>query len=466
MANETLTFDAAGSNIDGSSPGSPLLIGPGSNYGLREGTEFPAAPLNVMYAGSVDMDGELPVSRRYGNRTLTIKLMMDDATGTQLAALQAKYAKLQRSGGTLKRVLPNGDVRVYDILAADGWSPSYDFAYWLGDVVEVTMTLPSAPLSRGVEVDLGDNVETTLPALVFTDSVPGDVDGLGRLVIDEDQAQLQRTVMWGIQCRNYSSASTAALFFQAEALTVLAGALAAGPAGASGSGNNTIFNTSLSNLAFISQWEMAGTHVGTFRVFARFQVPVTNSGTISLRMYSQVGLDPFNYGDVVSFASSTYDGDWLLVDLGLVNARAALKGTRSLKIGLDAKSTTLNDDLYTDWLMLIPGDEGSGYASASLVGAEPLYPLNASGTMQIDHQSVESRVSAGTTWGRPWTYEGDYLLVPPSGPEARTVRVIVKASRGRPLTPVLPAGFNASGYPDAGIDDISARLYVTPRYVN
>jgi hypothetical protein len=466
MANESLIFDAAGSNIDGSSPGSPLLIGPGSNYGLREGTEFPAAPLDVMYASSVDMDGELPVHRRYGNRTLTVKLMMDDSTGALLAALQAKYAKFQRSGGTLKRVLPNGDVRIYDILAADGWSPSYDFAYWLGDVVEVTMTLPAAPLSRGVEVDLGDNVETTLPALIFTDSVPGDVEGLGRLVIDEDQAQLQRTVMWGIQCANYSSASTANLFFQAEALTVLAGATAVGPAGASGAGSNTIFNTSLSNLAFISQWQLSGTHAGTFRAFARFQVPVTNTGTVSLRMYYQSGLDPFNYGDTVSFASSTYGGNWLLVDLGLVNARTALKGTRSLTIGLDAMSTTLNDDLYTDWLMLIPGDEGSGCASSSLAGADPINPLNASGTMQVDYQSVESRVSAGTTWGRPAKYEGDYLMVPPSGPEARTVRVIVKASRGRLFGPVLPAGFSASNYADAGIDDISARLYVTPRYVN
>ena len=49
---------------------------------------------------------------------------MDDPTGTALAALQAKFAKLQAEGGTLKRTLKNGNVRIYDIIAADGWNPS------------------------------------------------------------------------------------------------------------------------------------------------------------------------------------------------------------------------------------------------------------------------------------------------------------------------------------------------------
>ena len=120
MADEILTFDAASSNVDGTDPGSPLLIGPGTNYGLLPGTEFPAAPQNVMYASSADTEGEAPVQRLYGNRTLTIKLQMQDPAGTDLAALQAKFAKLQAEGGTLKRTLKNGNVRIYDIIAGDG----------------------------------------------------------------------------------------------------------------------------------------------------------------------------------------------------------------------------------------------------------------------------------------------------------------------------------------------------------
>ena len=36
---------------------------------------------------------------------------------------------------------------------------------------------------------MGDNTETTLPVLVFTETgILGDVPGLGRLVIDDDRA--------------------------------------------------------------------------------------------------------------------------------------------------------------------------------------------------------------------------------------------------------------------------------------
>lgn len=76
-------------------------------------------------------------------------------------------------------------------------------------------------------------------------------------------------------------------------------------------------------------------------------------------------------------------------------------------------------------------------------------------------QSIELRSdravredSGGTLWVPPSTYEGDYPTVPPAGKEARSVRVIVKASRGMP-------GMSA----DSGIDDISYRMTVTPRYL-
>ena len=48
-------------------------------------------------------------------------------------------------------------------------------------------------------------------------------------------------------------------------------------------------------------------------------------------------------------------------------------------------------------------------------------------------------------------YEGDYLLIPPAGPENRTTEIIVKATR--------------SLVADDGIDDIRAALAYTPRYL-
>src|SRR5688500_3114552 len=132
MADEILIFDAAGSNVDGTDPGSPLSIGPGTSYPLLEAS-FPAPPLNVQYASSVDTEGEMAVSRRYGNRTITLRLAMDEsgANNTLLDALAVKLTKLQREGGTLKRTRKDGTVRIYDIVAGDGWDPTYDETYLL-----------------------------------------------------------------------------------------------------------------------------------------------------------------------------------------------------------------------------------------------------------------------------------------------------------------------------------------------
>lgn len=471
MANEILIFDAAASNIDGTDPGSALTVGPGTSYRLREGTQFPAAPQTVLYASSIDTEGELPASRRYGNRTLTIKLGMVDPTGTLLAALQAKLAKFQREGGTIKRTLKNGDVRIYDIVAADGWTPNYDWAYWKSDFTEVEMTLPARPLSRGTEVDLGDNVETTLPVLVFTDTgVTGDVEALGRLVIDNDDvSNAQGLIRWGQQCRYYSSASTAALFYQAESCALSAASAAVGPAGASGAGSNTAFFGALplspatSNLFYVGASSTAQTHIGTFRVMARVQAPAANTGVVSLNLTwlptvgrSQVVNTPVR---LATSAGVAIEDHWMLMDLGMVTLPKAPTGTQGWLGFISAGSTVVNDDIYVDWVMLIPVDEGSGES----VDPGFLPQMTASGTVHVRHDSVRASVSGGYLPKLNY-YEGDYLLVPPAGAEARTLRVIVKLCRAVSSVPGEPAG-TSELYPDAGIDDLSARLFVTPRYL-
>jgi hypothetical protein len=467
MADEALTFDATSSALDGSTPGSPLNVGPGTSYNLME-HDYPAPPLNVQYASSVDTEGETPVSSRYGNRTISIKFEMVDAAGTLLAALQAKFTKLQREGGTLKRTMKNGDVRIYDIIAGDNWSPVYDLKYYLGDLTEVTMQLPARPFSRGVEVDLGDNIETTLPALVFTDTgVTGDAPGLGRLVIDNDSTDAQGFIVWGIQSRYYSSASTAALFYQAESCAMVSAAVAVGAAGASGAGSNVARNTSLAGgpsswtgMTYIGASATAQTHVGDFRVFVRVYAPSANTGTVSLRVqYQQIIGGGFTYTDSVALASSgaAVEDNWLLVDLGQITLPVARLGTQSWVGSIQAQSTVAGDDLDLDWIMLVPINEGSGQALNVTT-----HPAPASGHSQIAYHGAFSAASAGTYWPAMSSYEGDYLKIPPAGAEARTVRVIVKLSRAD----------NALGatvsYPlmyDEGTDDLSARLFVTPRYL-
>lgn len=76
-------------------------------------------------------------------------------------------------------------------------------------------------------------------------------------------------------------------------------------------------------------------------------------------------------------------------------------------------------------------------------------------------QSMEARSdrmiredSGGTLWQNVSSYEGDYHLVPVAGREGRTTRYIVKLSRG-----AIGDGI------DGGIDDVSARLTFTPRFL-
>jgi hypothetical protein len=227
------------------------------------------------------------------------------------------------------------------------------------------------PFGLGTEVDLGDNVETTLPVLIFTEaSVAGDVPGLGRLVIDDDSGVNQYWVTWGLQSRYYSSSANAALFYEAEGRTAMGGsAIAAGPAGASGAGSNVMRQTSIATAyqAILStQATAAGahlSHVGTFRVYARVQVPTTNTGEVTVALEWAEG-DFFSYTrNQATTIPATQEGKWRLVDLGLVSPREVTQGTQRWEGRIIAKSSAGGDDIDIDYLFLVPADEGSGIAS-------------------------------------------------------------------------------------------------------
>jgi hypothetical protein len=102
-------------------------------------------------------------------------------------------------------------------------------------------------------------------------------------------------------------------------------------------------------------------------------------------------------------------------------------------------SATASTRTFDDFMCWEPPADAAMFASQSL---------------EIRHDRVIREDSGGSLWVRPTTYEGDYLLVPPAGAEARTNRFFVKGSRGIP-------GESA----DSGIDDISAQLSFTPRFL-
>ena len=413
MADPILEFDPAGE-----ASGSPLTITTG-NYGL---TAFsaPAPPPRYQWASSVDTEGASLASRGHENRMISISL---DVMGDQAVYdLQQKLSKLHREGGTLKYTTPAAIVVTFDVLAQEGFDPAFNEVHYLGGLTQLSFSLPCKPYGRGAEVDLGDNVETTLPALVFTEaSVGGDVPALGRLVIDDDSAADQWWLTWGLQSRYYSSSANAALFYEAEGRTALGGsAIAAGPSGASGAGSNVMRNTALttSYLAIMStQATAAGahlSHVGTFRVYARMQVPTANTGFVTTALEwsegdfrrvtrnASVALYPQDAPDFVALGA-TVGGIWRLVDLGLVTLSSVTAGTQRWEGRVLAKSTIAGDDIDVDWLMLVPVDEGSGVVSTVIPSAS----ATAFSARDEFNQAAGALVGKTSAVGGVWAGGGD-----------------------------------------------------------
>ena len=396
MADPILEFDPTAE-----ASGSPLTITTG-NYGL-ESISAPAPPPKYQWATSVDTEGSELASRGHENRVITIGLWVTGATA--LANLTDKITKLHREGGTLKYTSPAGTERIADIKAADAYDPIYDHMHVMGGVTAVSFSLPAKPYLRGAEVDLGDNVETTLPALVFTEAtVAGDVPALGRLVVDNDASLDQWWLTWGIQSRYYSSSANAALYYEAEGRTPLGGSSTG--AGASSPSGTVIQNTALStNYQAVMSTQASGggahlSHIGSFRVYARCLVLTANAGTVSVALEWGEGdyLRPTT--NAATDIPTTPSDVWRLVDMGIVTLRQVHTGTQQWEGRILAKSTSAGDDLYIDYLMLVPLDEGSGIASAVTRSVTPTsYGVIDQFTSTTAGSNLNARVApTGGTW--------------------------------------------------------------------
>lgn len=385
-----------------------------------------------------------------------------------VADVQAKIAKLAREGGTLRRVLNDGTPITFDLHTGDTFSVTFDVAYQAG-LAAISVGLTALPEGRGDSVTLSDHTETTAPALTFTETgIKGDLPGLGSLIIDNDQASTsQETLIWSIQSR-YTNTGIP-LLVEAENATYVTGigaTAAAGPAGASGSGSNVLKTSTLGT----SEQQLCVARfaaVGTFNVFARVQAPVANAGLVSMRMlWGNIGSPVPSDADGWIELDDLSAGQWILVKLGQITARQQLlASTGNWYFLLGGKTTSGSTDvLNLDYFLVVPVDEGYGEMY------DPFSPVGSGapngGVVLNDHEIQRyggGSIGLGSDFDRPFQYEGDYLRVPPSGAEGRTLRMIVKLSRGQILT--APGGQGVLGGADSGVDDLSARLTYTPRYL-
>jgi hypothetical protein len=365
--------------------------------------------------------GASPVDYRIPNRTITIPLKLQErgtvSFETARRWFQAKAARLQQEGGAITRITATGtlhaDVVNASLKLGGGWGQSarsYD--------ADATLTLTCLPDFYGNEITLDDITETTNPELISTlklsgsnATIKGDYPGRVRIVVDEDDNDNQYGMFWGIRSRNYSSATTAALAYQAEALTPLDAAATTAIAGASG--GTVVRHNSLATAwtPVLSTQILSGgaqmTHQGSYRVWAR--VYSTSATPPDVRLVWDVG-DLTNVTEnnawTVPAASQFFIGD-----LGVVRLAPAPVGTHRWQGIIQALGAAGGENLSVDRIWFQPLDEYAGVLTAPFSSAPGLVSFSARDefTGMSVGGTLNGRVApTGGTWSTTGS-AGDFL---------------------------------------------------------
>lgn len=383
----------------------------------------PTPGLDPRWAQPADADGDRLVAARYLNRQISVSVEIVPSGATKaadaqaaLAALAEKVAKVNREGGTLRRVLPSGDAITFDLLTAEPLDPSWDASWDTASAIALELTFTAKPFARGAEQALAVHAERTRPVLTFVETgIAGDVPALGRLVVTDGQGIDQRWVVWGLQTASYDAAASADLFYEAESRTPRSGgtvvtesrfASTSGVEATLGTGWRAILSTNALRDG------SALTHRGRYRVFARLLALGANLGDLEVGLeWAEGDFRRFVRNDTAvmprlafdmalligSRGSSSGGGDGggdvphvyrppgdadqpdvpppptpaaatdteRIVDLGLVDLEAGAWEGRVV-----ARSTASLDRLRLDWIALVPA-ERSGEASAARQLAAP-----------------------------------------------------------------------------------------------
>ena len=437
---EALTFDA-GTTTE-------LVVSNGP-YDLLE-QSFPLPALDQQFGSPADTDGDPLVTQRYRNRTISLTVGVrggdPDEFRVLLRALAAKVAKINREGGTLTRTDTSGQTIVFDLVAAEEFTPDLGITYVTGNYADAVVSLQAKPFGRAPTVTL--DAETGSNSLAtFTATVPGDVPAAGELRVRNATLTLAKhRVLWGLEPHNPD-----AVFVLDESTpgfnTIEPATLAPGPAPADGTGNNTIF------------WELTGPagawaggpnwpnlkNTGVFRLMARVYAPVTTSEPVQLRgVY-------FNGTGVTELPAATVPdtGAWRLIDLGVVSFAAPARGLPSNYVNLQVRrsSTGAQQQVHVDFMLLLPAHrsgEAFGGVSNPLIGT-----TDAEQFIVTDTAALIART--GDVYRTPKIYEGDYLQLPPGD-----VTMVVKSAS-------TDGTDQRTG--DTTLEPVWTQLLVTPRYL-
>lgn len=340
-----------------------LEINSGAIQVRQEGVDWGNAEIEAVMADQER--GSSPVDYRLPNRSITIPLRIKPA-GTitfdqARAQLQQKVALLQREGGWLGRTLSSGGTVYADVVNA-GLTLGGDWLQAEKDIdINAELRLEVIPDFYEDEITLSDHTETTLPELTFTESnVRGDYPARVRILVDEDDAEDQASLIWCVRSRHYSADASAASAYQAEALEPLDAAAGTAVSGASG-GTAVVHSTLAEDWTPVVGTNIGGTtfltHTGVYRVYARFY---SYGGTTDARFVWDVGdLITPTENDPVTIPSTT---GFYLLDLGEARLDKVQTGTHRWGGQIQAKG---GGTVAVDRIWFFNVDEGFGIAQTS-----------------------------------------------------------------------------------------------------
>lgn len=412
---------------------------------------FPARKTTAVQ--SVDGDGGSPVNSGYENRTITYRwdARGDDATEfyAAQAALMLMVTQANDVGGELEETPPDGDPVTWDIVGAD-LSPIETTIPKLANVQQgFEVTFEALPYARLPSVTVASAPYSGTPLVDYDiTGIGGDSPALGQLTVTDTATQNRRWIAFGVENHHLDPATD--LLYGGEAFTTMNGSsVAVGPSGAHGGGSNTLFHGTVTT-SLLEIGKLTGlAHLGLFRVFARVQAPVANAGDATLEWRWAQGGQFTRYTPNASVLVDD-DGTWHIADLGAMQLTEPVSGTASWEGRLAVKGIASTDDIYLDWLALIPAEEAFGVCAASTSPTTDAV-LFSGRSMMIRHDGAFQQNSGGTSWGP--VADGaprDPLLIPPGDS-----RLALLHSRGKQG--------EAEEADTGSTDAISVGIDVTPR---
>jgi len=317
--------------------------------------------------------GEIPGDRHPPNRTVTIKLRVRKEGAVSLAEaaqrIQMKVGRWQDEGGFVKRVPDSSGgfstpvafiVYTATIGGLHGWLMAHRQT-----ANEVTLTLTVGPYCYGVkEIESGEFKASEVRALEFElPQVLGTAPGILRVQVKNEGAINWMGAICAIESRDHSSAATAALMYEAEALTLLGNAAKATRAGGSGGEANNVVKsgalTSTWQSLLLSKIAATGehlTHTGNRRMLLRLWDPNELAGNVRFRLEWRV-LGATRW--IVNDEKATYlQGNFSFIDLGEVRPEVAVLGEQRWEFRITVRTVgEVGEEVQMDCIFPLPTEQ-------------------------------------------------------------------------------------------------------------